>query len=117
MGIVALISARGGSKGVPRKNVLPVAGKPLIAWTIEQALQSGQFELVAVSSDSEAILDAARDAGAHLAVRRPDELATDASAKVPAIQHAMLAAEAELGRECEVVVDLDATAPLRESVR
>lgn len=110
---ICTICARGGSKGLPSKNIRPLLGKPLIAWTIGQALQSGLFDMVAVSSDSDAILAAATEAGAHLAVRRPDELATDTAAKVPAIQHAMLAAEAELGRECDVVVDLDATAPLR----
>ena len=79
------ICARGGSKGLPGKNIRPLLGKPLIAWTVEQALQSGQFLHVAVSSNDEAILEAARRAGATLIIKRPEELATDTVSKLPAI--------------------------------
>lgn len=107
------ICARGGSKGVPGKNIRPLLGKPLIAWTIEQALQSGLFEHVAVSSDDEAILEAARHAGATILVRRPDELASDSAAKAPAILHALLSAEEQTATKYDILVDLDATSPLR----
>ncbi len=107
------ICARGGSKVVPLKNIRPLLGKPLIAWTIEQARASGLFEHIAVSSDDERILAAARDAGVDICVRRPDDLATDASAKLPAIVHALREAEARTGKQFDVLVDLDVTAPLR----
>ena len=111
---ICTICARGGSKGVPGKNIRLIAGKPLIAWTVEQARASGLFDLIAVSSDSDAILDAAMAAGAGLAVKRPAEMATDTAGKIPAIVHALQAAEAHLGREAGVFVDLDATSPLRD---
>jgi N-acylneuraminate cytidylyltransferase/CMP-N,N'-diacetyllegionaminic acid synthase len=107
------ICARGGSKAVPGKNLAPLRGKPLIAHTLEQARASALFDAIAVSSDSAEILEAARRYGADLLVRRPDELATDAAPKVPAIRHCVQAAERELRREFAVLVDLDATSPLR----
>jgi NAD(P)-dependent dehydrogenase (short-subunit alcohol dehydrogenase family)/CMP-N-acetylneuraminic acid synthetase len=107
------ICARGGSRAVPGKNLRPLGGRPLLAHSVEQARASGLFAAIAVSSDSEAILAAARDAGADLAVRRPDALATDEAPKVPAILHALDESERALGREFSVLVDLDATAPLR----
>lgn len=107
------ICARGGSKGVPGKNVRIVAGRPLIAHSVQQALDSGLFDAIAVSSDSDEILKAAGDAGAQVLIRRPDVLASDTSAKIPAIQHCVKAAEDELGRTASVVVDMDATSPLR----
>lgn len=110
---ICTICARGGSKGVPGKNVRTLCGKPLIAWSVEHARASGLFSLVVVSSDSREILEAAADAGADLCVVRPTEMATDSSGKVPAIRHCVLAAEAALGRKCEILVDLDATSPLR----
>jgi N-acylneuraminate cytidylyltransferase/CMP-N,N'-diacetyllegionaminic acid synthase len=110
---ICTICARGGSKGVPGKNLLPVGGKPLIAWSVEQARQSGLFTVIAVSSDSEEIRHAGLAAGADLAVIRPPEMATDTAGKVPAIAHALRAAEAHLGRAADVEVDLSVTSPLR----
>jgi N-acylneuraminate cytidylyltransferase/CMP-N,N'-diacetyllegionaminic acid synthase len=107
------ICARGGSKGVPGKNIRPLAGKPLIAHSIAVAKESGLFGLVAVSSDSQAILDAALAWGADLAIRRPDDLATDTAGKLPAIQHAVAESESRSGRRFDILVDLDATSPLR----
>lgn len=107
------LCARGGSKGVKGKNLRPLAGRPLIAHSLQQARASGLFAAIAVSSDSPEILAVAREWGADLAIERPAELASDTAAKVPAIRHALLAAEAELGREASVLVDLDATSPLR----
>jgi N-acylneuraminate cytidylyltransferase/CMP-N,N'-diacetyllegionaminic acid synthase len=114
MTMICTICARGGSKGVPGKNIRPVAGKPLIAWSIEQARATGAFDLIAVSSDSPDILAAATAGGADLAIRRPDALASDTAGKIPAIEHALRTAEAHLGRRANVFVDLDATSPLRE---
>lgn len=113
MSVLCTINARGGSKGVANKNIRPMHGRPLIAWTIEQARASGVVDFIAVSSDSKDILQAAKDAGADLLVKRPDELATDQAAKVPAIRHSVEAAEAHTGKRFEVLVDLDATSPLR----
>jgi len=107
------ICARGGSKGVKNKNLRLLAGRPLLAYSIEQARASGVFDAVAVSSDSDDILRAARAAGADVTVRRPDELATDEAAKLPAIRHCVLAAEKTLAKVYDVLVDLDATSPLR----
>jgi CMP-N,N'-diacetyllegionaminic acid synthase len=113
MSRLCTICARGGSKGVPGKNIRDLLGKPLIAYTIEQARSSGLFQAIAVSSDSDAILDAARAFGADILVRRPPELATDPAPKLPAIRHCVEGAERELGREFPVFADLDATSPLR----
>lgn len=113
MTYLCTICARGGSKGVPGKNLRPLLGKPLIAHTLEQAKKSGLFAAIAVSSDSPEILEAARCHGADILVQRPDEMATDSAPKVPAIRHCLETAERELGRSVPVFVDLDATSPLR----
>ena len=107
------ICARGGSKGVPGKNLMELGGKPLVAHSIDQARASGLFDFIAVSSDSPQILDAARAAGAGILVSRPDDLASDSSAKLPAIKHAVSFVEAETGQRFDTLVDLDATSPLR----
>jgi N-acylneuraminate cytidylyltransferase/CMP-N,N'-diacetyllegionaminic acid synthase len=88
-------------------------GKPLIAYTIEQAKASGLFEIVAVSSDSADILEAAKRYGADLLIDRPAALATDTAAKLPAIRHAVETAERNGGKRFDTYVDLDATSPLR----
>lgn len=107
------ICARGGSKGVPGKNIRPLAGRPLIAHSIAQAKASGLFAVVAVSSDAAAILDAARAAGADLLIERPPELASDTAGKLPAIRHCVEQAEHRSGQHFDTLVDLDATSPLR----
>ena len=111
--ILCTVCARGGSKGVPGKNIRPIGGKPLIAHSIDQAKRSGLFAAVAVSSDSDEILDAAGRWGADILIRRPDEMATDKAGKLPAIRHAALTAEEKLGRKLDILVDLDCTSPLR----
>jgi len=110
---ICTVCVRGGSKGVPNKNIRNLAGKPLIAHTLEQARASGLFELIAVSSDSPEILDAALRHGADCTVVRPPELATDHAAKLPAIRHCVSEVERLAGARFDVVVDLDATSPLR----
>jgi len=107
------ICARGGSKGVKNKNIRPLLGKPLITYSIDQARASGLFVGIAVSSDSSAILDVARNAGADWIIVRPDELARDDSPKLPVIEHCVLMTESMTGRKFETLVDLDASAPLR----
>ena len=110
---ICTICARGGSKGVVNKNIRLLDGKPLIAHSIERARASGLFASIAVSSDSEAILDIAGVWGANYLIRRPDALATDKAAKIPAIRHCLQEAERLSGLKPSTFVDLDATSPLR----
>jgi CMP-N,N'-diacetyllegionaminic acid synthase len=105
--------ARGGSKDVKGKNLRELAGKPLIAHSIEQAKKSAMFDAIAVSSDSTEIRDTAIEYGADHAVERPAELASDTAPKVPAIRHCAETVETETGITFDIIVDLDATAPLR----
>jgi N-acylneuraminate cytidylyltransferase/CMP-N,N'-diacetyllegionaminic acid synthase len=110
---ICTICARGGSKGVKNKNIRLIKGKPLIYFTVKQALNSKLFDAVVVSSDSEDILAAAKNAGADYLIKRPDGLATDTSAKIPVIKHALEKAEELIGKKTEILVDLDCTSPLR----
>jgi len=107
------ICVRGGSKGVPNKNIRVLNGRPLLAYSIDHARRSGLFERVAVSSDSEEILAVARDAGADDVINRPAELASDTASKVPAIHHALTTIEERHSVRYDTLVDLDATSPLR----
>jgi len=109
------ICARGGSKGVKNKNIRVLGGKPLIALSLHQARESRLFDLIAVSSDSAKILDAARNHGADLVIERPAELASDTAAKIPAIRHCVEESEHFFRAHFDVIVDLDATSPLRLS--
>lgn len=109
---LAVIAARGGSKGIPHKNLLDLCGKPLIAWTVEQARAARGVDVVAVSSDSDNILAAAEAAGA-VGVRRPDDISGDLASSESAWLHALDAIEARMGR-CERIVALQATSPIRE---
>lgn len=109
------ILARGGSKGVPGKNIRPLGGKPLLLHSIEQARASGLFDVVAVSSDDADILALAKEGRVDECVMRLPEHATDTAAKLPAIRHCV--EEVEKRRDCsfDLVVDLQPTSPLREA--
>lgn len=113
MNRICTICARGGSKGVPNKNLRVTAGMPLIAHSLRQARRTGLFCALAVSSDHPEILRVAGEYGADVLVERPPELATDAAPKIPAIRHCVRSAEASTGKRYHVIVDLDATSPLR----
>ncbi|MDA9499797.1 acylneuraminate cytidylyltransferase family protein [Bradyrhizobium sp. CCBAU 11357] len=113
MSLVCTICARGGSKGVVGKNARDLLGRPVLAWSIAQARETGLFDAIAFSSDSDALLDAALKAGADIAVKRPDEMATDTAPKLPAIRHCLEQAIAQMGTTPEIFVDLDVTSPLR----
>lgn len=91
---IAVIPARGGSKRIPRKNIKPFAGKPMIAHAIGAALESGLFDHVLVSTDDDEIIDIARQHGAETPFVRPAELADDHTPTVPVIAHAVEACEA-----------------------
>ena len=110
---VCTICARGGSKGVPNKNIRQMVGKPLIGHSILQAQSSGLFEAIAVSSDSMKILDISKKFGADYSILRPPELASDSAPKLPAIQHCVNEVETLSGENFDVIVDLDVTSPLR----
>lgn len=106
---LAIIPARGGSKRLPRKNVLPLAGKPLIAWTIEAALNSKLVTKVLVTSDDDEILKVSESFGAAT-LKRPAELAQDTSTSFDAIKHAI-----ENSEKFDCIVLLQPTSPLRTS--
>ena len=98
---------------MPNKNLRDLHGKPLMAYSIEQALKSGLFEHVVVSTDSTKIAEVARSFGAETWFLRPAELATDEAPKLPVIRHAFQESEKYYGHQFDVLVDLDATSPLR----
>jgi len=104
---------RGGSKGVPNKNLRQLNGKPLLSYTIEQAISCNLFEHVVVSTDSTKIAENSINYGAQAWFLRPAQLATDKAPKIPAIRHALLESEHYYGQQFDVLVDLDATSPLR----
>lgn len=108
---LCVIPARGGSKGVPRKNLLEVGGKPLIVWTIEQALATEGLDVL-VSTDDEEIAAVARRAGARVPWLRPAALAQDTTATEPVVRHAIEQVTAEHARP-DAVMLLQATSPVR----
>ncbi len=110
---LCIIAARSGSKGLPNKNALIFAGKPLLAHSIEQALASGQFDCVTISSDSQAYIDIAVAHGATHPVLRPDALSGDNVAKQPVLRHALETVEVSSGIKFDTIVDLQPTSPLR----
>ena len=110
---IITICARGGSAGVPGKNIRMLCGKPLIAWTIGQALEAGIADHVFVSTDSQDIADAAIAAGAEVPFLRPAELATATAGKLPVIQHLVEWVDGNRG-PVRSIVDLDPTSPLRD---
>lgn len=110
---VALITARGGSKGLPRKNVLPLAGKPLIAWTIEAALSAKCIDKVYVTTDNAEIAQVSQQFGASV-INRPAELAQDDTGSEPVIAHAISHLQAE-NINVEQVFLLQPTSPLRNA--
>lgn len=109
---LAVVPARGGSKRLPRKNVLPLAGRPLIAWTIDAARASGVFADVLVSTDDEEIAGVARQAGALVPWLRPAELATDTATSASVLKHAWAWYSRERGPVSAVVL-LQPTSPFR----
>lgn len=112
--ILALIPARGGSKGLPGKNIRPMCGKPLIAWSIEKAKLSKHLDMVLVTTDCQEIADVAKHHGAHVPFLRPAEFATDKSSTYDAIRHALDFLRTEEGKTFDYIVLLEPTSPLRE---
>jgi N-acylneuraminate cytidylyltransferase len=114
LNILCVIPVRGGSKGVPGKNLRPVAGRPLVTWSITHAIGSTTPMRVIVSTDSEDIATVARAAGAEVPFLRPAELATDTAATEPTILHAIKWVRDE-GWEPDLVILLQATSPIRRT--
>lgn len=115
MSNVAFIFARGGSKGLPNKNILDFSGKPLIAWSIEQALAVKRIDRVIVSTDSEHIANIAKNYGADVPFIRPAELATDTSPEILAWKHGVNFLKETTGGYPEAFLSIPPTAPLRLS--
>ena len=111
---IATICARGGSQGLPGKNIRPLLGKPLIVHTIHQAISHPQIDRVFVSTDSEEIASIAKSAGAEVPFIRPNELSGNKAPKHPVIQHLVDWVVNNVGSVSRIV-DLDPTSPLREA--
>ena len=111
--VLALIPARGGSKGIPRKNIRDYGGAPLIAWSIAAALRAETVTRVIVSTDDEEIAAVAREWGAETPFLRPAELAQDDTTDYPVFRHALDWLAAHENYRPEVVVQLRPTSPVR----
>lgn len=109
--VLAVITARGGSKGIPRKNIRNVAGKPLIAWTIEEARKSRYMDRLILSSEDREIMDVAEKWGCEVPFARPMELALDSTPGVEPVLHAIKT----LPEKYDYVVLLQPTSPLRKA--
>jgi CMP-N,N'-diacetyllegionaminic acid synthase len=112
---IAIIPARGGSRGLPGKNILPLEGKPLIAHTIEAARASNSIQRILVSTESAEIAQIARQYGAEVPFLRPQELARDETPTLPVMQHVLAQLKAAGDTEPEIVVLLQPTSPLRRA--
>ena len=108
MSLLALIPARGGSKGIPRKNIRSFCGKPLLQWSIDVALAASSVDRVVVSTDDPEIADVARAGGAEVPFLRPPELASDTAPGIAAVLHAL-----QQLPEVSAVLLLQPTSPLR----
>lgn len=106
--VLAIIPARGGSKGVPRKNIRSLAGKPLIAWTIEEAKKSSYIDRLILSSEDNEIINIAKEYGCEVPFVRPSEFAQDETSGIDPLLHAL----GELS-EYDYVISLQPTSPLR----
>jgi YrbI family 3-deoxy-D-manno-octulosonate 8-phosphate phosphatase len=111
--VLALIPARGGSKGIPRKNIREFAGYPLLAYSIAAAQQTSLVDRLIVSTDDEEIAAVAREYGAETPFRRPAELATDLTTDLPVFEHALESLATEQDYRPDVVVQLRPTSPIR----
>lgn len=111
--LLCTICARGGSKGVKNKNIKLLNSKPLIAYTIEQAIESNLFEHIVISTDSDDIAKIAQEYGAEVFFKRTSDMASDTAGKLDVIKDAFLRSEKYYNKTFDYLVDLDATAPLR----
>ncbi len=112
--ILGVITARGGSKGIPGKNIKPLLSKPLIAYSIEAAQKSGALDRLILSTDDEAIAEVAKKYDCEIPFMRPQELAEDKTAHLPVMQHAVKWLKDNEGYEPDYVMILQPTSPLRQ---
>jgi CMP-N-acetylneuraminic acid synthetase len=112
--VVGVVTARAGSRGIPGKNTKPLAGKPLILYTIESALASGAFDRVILSTDDEAAAAIARENGCEVPFMRPAELCADDTPHLPVMQHALAWLRDRQQYEPDLVMTLLPTSPLRQ---
>lgn len=112
--LLAVIPARGGSKGLPGKNIKSLCGKPLIAWSIEAGLGSKYIDEVMVTTDSEEIAGVARAFGASVPFLRPPELASDTATSFDAVKHVIEYYDRNLHKHFDYIVLLEPTSPLRD---
>ncbi len=112
--VLAIVPARGGSKGLPGKNIRELCGKPLIAWSIDAARDSAYIDEVVVSTDSDEIAEISRQYGASVPFMRPPELATDTADSMGAINHAIDYYE-QRGKHFDLIAVIEPTSPLREA--
>lgn len=113
LSVIAIIPARGGSKGLPGKNIRPILGKPLIGWSIEQALASRYIDEVVVSTDCPEIIEISRKFGANVPFKRPAKLAGDNSTTIDVLIHCLDWFE-ENNKSFDILVLLEPTSPIRE---
>ena len=111
--VLAIIPARGGSKGIPKKNIAPVAGKPLVSYTTELTQNLPWLDATVVSTDSQEIAEAATQTPGIEIVWRPEELSGDRIGDHPVLRHALLAQEERTGEHYDIVLMLQPTSPLR----
>jgi len=112
--VIAIIPARGGSKGLPGKNIRDLCGKPLIAWTIEKAKKSKYLDVILVTTDSPEIASIAKNYGAEVPFLRPSDLAGDRASTYDVIFHALTYYRETESRQFEYTVLMEPTSPLRE---
>jgi CMP-N,N'-diacetyllegionaminic acid synthase len=113
--MLGIITARGGSKRVPRKNVKDFLGKPLLAWTVETGIESKVFDKFILTTDDEEIAEVGRAAGVEVPFMRPAELAADTSSSLDAIKHAVVWLKENQGYESEWMILLEPSAPGRQA--
>ncbi len=112
--VLCTICARGGSKGVKNKNIKILNGKPLISYTIKQAKESKLFEHIVISTDSDDIAEISKEYGAEVFFKRNDLMSSDTAGKLEVIKDAFVKSEEYYNKKFDYLIDLDATAPLRE---
>lgn len=111
--VLGIIPARGGSKGVPRKNIKLLSGKPLIAYTIETAIKSKYIDKLTVSTDDKEIADISKKYGIEVPFLRPSDLASDTAKAIGVVQHVLLKMEKICKKEFPIIVYLEPPAPLK----
>lgn len=115
--VIAIIIARGGSKSIPRKNVLPLQGKPLVAWPMELAKSVKRIDRVIISTDDDEIMKIAKEYNAEVLFKRPNELAEDDTPTLPVLQHCVQYLEKNEKYKPDIVLLLYPTAPFLKKER